>query len=97
MTDKPKVKRWRQDLFRREIAPIFARHMIEAKGDPKKMAAIYETLAHFLGHAVAQGCKGDPKLIGVIVEGVTQHVVEVAAERQAIYQFLSSFDKRASA
>lgn len=85
---------WTNDLFRQEIAPILTRHLIAAKGDPAKLADIYEVLASSLGTAVAQGCQGNQKMMGVMLEGLCQHVVEVASERQPIMEFLSQFSKR---
>ena len=81
------------DLFRQELAPILTRHMMAAKGNPKKLAEIYEVLASSLGTAVAQGCGGNQEMMGTMLEGLSAHMMEVASERQPIMAFLSQFKR----
>ncbi len=78
------------DFFRNEVAPILSRHMLAAK-TPEQHAAIYEALASFLGNAVAQGCGGDPKTMGIMLEGLSNHMMVVASERQPVMEFLTQF------
>lgn len=85
--------KWTEDLFRQELAPILSRHMMVATGNPDAMAEIYETLASSLGTAVAQGCGGNSKMMGVMLEGLSQHMMAVASERQPIMAFLTKFQK----
>jgi hypothetical protein len=79
------------DLFRQELAPIVFRHMQTAKRDPEQLANVYETLASMLGSTVAEGCGGDAKMMGVMLEGLAQHMMEVAAERAPLMKLLSQF------
>jgi hypothetical protein len=80
-----------EDLLRQELAPILFRHMQVAGHDPEKLATVYETLSSMLGNAVAQGCRGDAKLMGVMLEGLSAHMMEVAAERAPVMQLLGKF------
>ncbi len=85
--------KWTDDLFRQELAPILHRHMMAAQGDPEKLADVYEVLASSLGNAVAQGCGGNQKMMGVMLEGLSAHMMNVASERQPIMAFLANFKK----
>lgn len=82
------------DLFRQEVAPIVARHMMGAEGDPEKLAEIYEALAHFLGVSVAQGCYENADTMGIMLEGLSSYMMEDAAEYAAHMPFLSQLKNR---
>ena len=73
---------WTDDLFRQELADLMTRHMSEAGDDSAKLAAIFEVMGTSLGIAVAHGCGGDRTAIALILDGLTQHIIEVASDMQ---------------
>lgn len=82
------------DLLRQELAPILFRHMQFAGQDPEKLATVWETLASMLGNAVAQGCRGEAGVMGVMLDGLSAHMMEVAAERAPVFRILGQFGAR---
>lgn len=85
---------WTAGFFQDEVGPIVARHMQAADGNPERYAEIMEALVTLLATTVAQACRGDKKAMGQMLEGLTNHLMVVAAERQPMMAFLGQFMKK---
>jgi hypothetical protein len=71
------------------IQAAFAKAMAEANSDPEKVADIIEILITSLNMAISVQGRGDPKLMGELLEGTSAYLFSRAGDFQKMGAFIA--------
>jgi hypothetical protein len=75
--------------FEEKLSAICAKELAEGKGDPNRMAAMYERLSNSLGFTICNIAEGDPKRIDDLLAASENYVAEASAEHQKFAAFMA--------